>query len=746
MDGPGLLGPIPPLGQGGRIAALFINSFVAWLIFHFATGLYLPGGSGASVWFLAAVAYWLLTLIAAPFFLPPKDSLGTAIAVILLLVPIDLGPAYLQDQLGVFLWLTVVVALFVVVTALVAAFGRDHQTPLSKACYRLSGAFGKGEILFTPAVIVSAVGFYQNDITWTYVILAFWTFVVAARPAEIAIQVALYLSAAGPTADGVSSVGTIFRVDDPNLVRVALVEGVTQWSSDTVHIAKLSNGDATLILPLFVQTQGEGMIGTGLCVDPTDVEGIEVPSVAPSGVFPFGDADLAGKLGGALCGEAGARTLVGIVVEGSSIETIKFQAIGDVELEEGMVVSTQIRQKKVYYQILDASTKEEAIHQNPLGMHIVSAAQLGFYGADLGFQKFPWLPTMNQPVFLAREEKVEEQKLAENEFLVGNVPHTPFGVPVGLEDLVEYHTAILGITGTGKTELALDIIRNAVERGTKVFCVDFTGEYRARLADLKPLQMGLTIEQGGELEKLLFAVETGTYGAPKEKEALKKFLDAIKPGVWEQVKKFLEDKGARIALFELNEITNTKATLRTTEMYLSAIMAWARKNRKAERILIALEEAHTIVPEAYGSGFDAETQWVVGRIGQIALQGRKYGVGLLLISQRTALVSKTILSQCNTYFTHALVDKTSLDYLSSVYSADHVRAIPNLRFLEFIASGKAVRSERPVLAKRTFDQAKLDASRALDRKREPASDEHEAAAVVEIVEEVIVQSVDEAEE
>jgi len=79
-----------------------------------------------------------------------------------------------------------------------------------------------------------------------------------------------------------------------------------------------------------------------------------------------------------------------------------------------------------------------------------------------------------------------------------------------------------------------------------------------------------------------------------------------------------------------------------------------------------LEEAHTIIPEAYGSGFDSETQWVVGRIGQIALQGRKYGVGLLLVSQRTALVSKTILSQCNTYFTHALVDKTSLEYLGSV--------------------------------------------------------------------------------
>ena len=111
---------------------------------------------------------------------------------------------------------------------------------------------------------------------------------------------------------------------------------------------------------------------------------------------------------------------------------------------------------------------------------------------------------------------------------------------------------------------------------------------------------------------------------------------------------------------------------------------------------------------------DHDSQWVVGRIGQIALQGRKYGVGLLLISQRTALVSKTILSQCNTYFTYVARDKTSLDYLSGVYSADHVKTIPNLRFLEFLAFGKGIKSERPIILKRNFDPAIVEACKALD--------------------------------
>lgn len=223
----------------------------------------------------------------------------------------------------------------------------------------------------------------------------------------------------------------------------------------------------------------------------------------------------------------------------------------------------------------------------------------------------------------------------------------------------------------------------------------------------------MDFQEGSDLADRLFAVETGAYGAGAEKAALKGFLDSIAPKIEKQVETFLTSNN-KLAIFELTEITNNKATLRTTEIYLSAIMEWARKNRKAKRILIVLEEAHTIIPETHGSGIDYDTQWVVGRIGQIALQGRKYGVGLLLVSQRTALVSKTILSQCNTYFTHGLVDKTSLDYLSGVYSPEHIKTIPNLRFLEFLAFGKGVKSERPIIVKREFDSAIVEACKALD--------------------------------
>ena len=120
----------------------------------------------------------------------------------------------------------------------------------------------------------------------------------------------------------------------------------------------------------------------------------------------------------------------------------------------------------------------------------------------------------------------------------------------------------------------------------------------------------------------------------------------------------------------------------------------------------------------------AETDLVINRISQIALQGRKYGVGLLILSQRTALVSKTILSQCNTYITFSLVDRTSLDYLSSVYNKQFIEAIPNLKFLQALVYGKGIKSERPMIIEIPYDQEKKKASERLNQKQKIIREEN----------------------
>ncbi|MCK5009227.1 MAG: DUF87 domain-containing protein, partial [Deltaproteobacteria bacterium] len=681
------------LKQQPRIMVFAFNILLAWTLYYFATGEISPFSTGAGIWLLAVITYWLLILITAPFFTPPKDSIATAISVILLLAPIDLsGVSNFHTLLTLSHKLTIGFSLIIIALALLAIFKQSNrEKSLGNICYQLSRTLGRGEILFTPVILISVLGFYQNNIQWSHLILGFWVMMVIIKPIELLAKVLLYVeNFNSKDCHPHEVVGTILRIDDPGIVRVSLTDETAKWKHSEIHAAHLPNNKNVYVLPLFTQIQNEEIIGTGLLCNMPEKLSFQT---SVGNVYKYEEEGLTAKLVNILSGEENTKEVAGLVVENSTIGNIKFQVVRGVNLEEGMVVFCKVQEKKVYYQILDAKTDEESFQTNPYGMHIVSASQLGSFDKEYGFQKFAWLPEMNQPMFLVNKEDVLKQKMGKGDFIVGKIPSTGFEVPVKLDSLVEYHAAILGVTGTGKTELALEVIKNTLKEKVKVFCVDFTGEYAPRLKGSNPQMIGLSEEKIEELEEALHAVAVGTFGAKEERAALQKFLKTIEPDVESQIDDFLMDEENNLGIFELSEITNTRATLRITEMYLSSIMKWARKNRRARRVMIVLEEAHTIIPEVYSAGFDTDTQWIVGRIGQIALQGRKYGVGLLILSQRTALVSKTILSQCNTYFTHGLVDKTSLDYLGGVYSPEHVKVIPNLRTREFLASGKAVKSE-----------------------------------------------------
>lgn len=704
----------PSLKQ--RTIVLLLNLVAFYVAFVITSNRWLPTGGLESVWLLSATALWFLTLLSAPWFLPPRDSIANGIGALSVLVTIELARVqHFQPELNVLRWFGVAYAIIIVTLSLVALFlhDRPHPTATSRLIYRTVGIFGKAEISYTIAALISVVGAYQGNFASMASLLLLWVIFIVAKPVETLGAAIQTWRSEKASIIGESSVGTIDRIDHPNIVRVRLTGG-SGWQQHNLYVAAMPDGHQHYVMALFAQPQGVEVIGTGLCVAK-----LAEPVVLASGLVAHShDADLAAEFIETMSGTKDAK-LIGFIVENSTIGVINFEIAMTSALEEGEVVYARLDGREVFYQILDAVTSEESFDQNPRGTHIVRAAQLGCYEVGKGFVKYPWLPAMNTPLFGAKERDFQQGQISPREFPIGIVPSTNITLTANIDDLVEYHTAILGVTGTGKTELALDIVREAVARGTKVFCVDFTGDYRQRLADLNPIFPAPTQQEADDLETKLFAAETGAYGAGAEKKALKDAVDGLRASTTAQIEAFLVGNDS-LAILELREITNTKASLRLTELYLSTIMGWARSHRRARQILLALEEAHTIVPETGGSGFDFDTQWVVSRIGQIALQGRKYGVGLLVVTQRTALVSKTILSQCNTFLTHSLIDQTSLNFLESVYSAQHTRLIPNLPNLHFLAFGKALSAERPIMLRREFDQAKKVAS---DQLRQPLPDD-----------------------
>jgi DNA helicase HerA-like ATPase len=75
-------------------------------------------------------------------------------------------------------------------------------------------------------------------------------------------------------------------------------------------------------------------------------------------------------------------------------------------------------------------------------------------------------------------------------------------------------------------------------------------------------------------------------------------------------------------------------------------------------VFIVIEEAHRFIPEG--------TRTVASKaLSTAASEGRKFGVGLCIISQRVAKVSKNVLSQCGCHIIHCLTSAADLVAVSS---------------------------------------------------------------------------------
>lgn len=103
-------------------------------------------------------------------------------------------------------------------------------------------------------------------------------------------------------------------------------------------------------------------------------------------------------------------------------------------------------------------------------------------------------------------------------------------------------------------------------------------------------------------------------------------------------------------------------------------------------VLIVLEEAHRYL----GEGASALTRISANRI---AREGRKYGLGLLLVTQRPTELPKTALAQCGTIVALRLSNSEDQGVIRTALPdavAGLAAVLPSLRTHEAIISGEAV--------------------------------------------------------
>lgn len=114
-------------------------------------------------------------------------------------------------------------------------------------------------------------------------------------------------------------------------------------------------------------------------------------------------------------------------------------------------------------------------------------------------------------------------------------------------------------------------------------------------------------------------------------------------------------------------------------------------------VVIALEEAQNYIPENNHKDRESISRKVFERI---AREGRKYGLSLLVSSQRPSELSKTVLSQCNSFIVHRIQNPEDQSYIRKLVSAANseiLSQLPTLPQQHVIIMGDCVRT--PVIAR-----------------------------------------------
>jgi len=388
---------------------------------------------------------------------------------------------------------------------------------------------------------------------------------------------------------------------------------------------------------------------------------------------------------------------IGLVTENSTIEKIKFVYNSKAAISEGQLLELNIRNERVLYQVIEGTTKIELLeNKNQTGLIVAEAIQLGTWNnATLRFEQYGWVPSINTPIYLATN--IEEVPLTQSEYVIGSIPGTNYPVIINKEVAITHHTAILGVTGSGKSVFVRNLIRQIVNDTTKVIIIDLTGEYRAKIADIQPI---VSDESGESAFKAIevIATEDRKFANQRDYTAIKAAEKVIKTEFHSSIKAFLEGDTTE-AIFELPDISNNSEVIEYTKWFFWVLFKTAKLEKSfGKRVCVVLEEAHTIVPELNSMGVsDFASKATVNSIAQIALQGRKYNIGFFVIAQRTANVSKTVLTQCNSIIVFQEFDKTSSDFLSNYLGAEYIKALPTLKFRQAIAVGKAFKSNVPMI-------------------------------------------------
>lgn len=693
--------------QPVRYTFLLIELAVLLIANRVAFGTWLPATDPSGLWFYAALFGLLLgQRLDTPFFTTPKDAVLYAVPALVALLQIPDSAWAANSNWGVsahallFAWIVLVLAVSSIAVWLQAAKSEAGRR-LAATTMQLSGSLGNPQAFFSVILLLVLMAFPPRSIEGLLILAAAWAITVPFSLLDYLF--ALLWRIRWSLAKGFNSrPAEVVHFQHPGLL---VVRGQQQDSVPIGHVIAYRDPASGVRVALVMSHAGRD---TGVLM-----RAIELGAAETGQAFP--ELALVGSLEVTLVHEGALSTkqkqladglrasCIGFVAPETDISKLIVDVATNRDLAAGRLVRTTCGDTEAFYQLTNGLTKEEIVERkNTHGFVAAHARSVGVWVAtEARFRPLSWVPSPNAPVVLVEQEEGQFQREQ-----IGTFPGTTFGVRLkNVAHVVTHNTAILGILGVGKSTLAMELVERVVEAGCKVIVLDLTDQYASELADLldpayvasvaTKLQAAgehgkqnvkKNVEEGGSRNAFAHAVEAELNAFMASGQRLL-VLNPVEFEVWKQDSKPFQDTASMASL------TACEIAYIVSDAAPKVVQKLGRTD--SARLCLVYEEAHSLVPEWNATVADGDRASTNGTARAI-LQGRKYGLGCLLVTQRTASVTKTILNQCNTVFAMRSFDDTSKEFLANYIGRDYAALLPSLPERHAVFFGRASSCENPV--------------------------------------------------
>jgi len=333
---------------------------------------------------------------------------------------------------------------------------------------------------------------------------------------------------------------------------------------------------------------------------------------------------------------------------------------------------------------------------------------------------------------------------------VGRLYGTNANACLDASEVLSKHLLILGTTGSGKSHFAKLFLSRLLEADgdVQIFILDPHGEYLQGLSgagvepgdcehvllddtflpihpeEVKELLERLgyylidrksntnkanlaylsrfvkpSLSSGLRFKNLLRVVARLRPDGLKKKDEIKKWkkefirdvyrwVGSSQPSLLGKISRGL-NSSKRVVIFDFKEVSDADTRVNAAGLIAQELFERAKRDRK-KRFLV-LEEAHNFAPEkGFGDSSAGRDNLALVMARKIASEGRKFNLGLAVITQRPAQVSKFVLSQTNTQVMFRTINSSDLGAVSSFVEyagEDVVSLLPSLKTGMGIACG-----------------------------------------------------------